>query len=91
MSAHAFFFTMRLADDAGSDDMLNDLTASVLRHVGYAPAAIGALTDEVRAGIATGKAAGTEYDLQFRAHDGEIEIIVSRDDRAVFRTSRRCS
>ena len=89
MSDHDFIFTLRLADDAGSDEMVKDLTTSVLRHVGYALSALGELIDLVRAGIAKERAAGAEYDLQFRAHEGQIEIVVSRDDQTVFHTSRR--
>ena len=69
--------------------MLNDLTVSVLRHVGCAAGVIGELTDEVREGVATGRETGAECDVQFLAHEGQIEIVVSRDDRAVFRTCRR--
>ena len=88
MSDHEFLFTLRLPDEAGLDGMLRDLMASVFRHLGYAAAAIDELTDEVRAGIAGERAAGVAYDVRFRAHDGRIHVIVSRDGRASFRTSR---
>lgn len=89
MSDHDFLFTLRLADDGSSDQMLSDLTASVLRHVGYTPAEIGELSDEVRKGLVKGRVAGAEYGLQFRAHGGELDITVSQGDRRLFRTSRR--
>jgi hypothetical protein len=89
VSDHDFLFTLRLADDGTSDQMLSDLTASVLRHVGYTPAEIDELLRQVRAGIAKGRAAGAEYGLQFRAHAGELDITVLLGDRRLFQTSRR--
>jgi len=89
VSDHDFLFTLRLSDDGSSDQMLSELTASVLRHVGYTPAEIGELAGEVHAGIVKGRAAGDEYGLQFRAHAGELQIAVSQGDRRIFHTSRR--
>ena len=89
MSDHDFIFTLRLADNAGWDEMVNDLTTSVLLHLGYTPSALDELSGLIRAGLAKERAAGAEYDLQFRAHEGQIEIVVSRDDQTVFHTARR--
>jgi hypothetical protein len=91
VSDHDFVFTLRLADDAGWDEMVNDLTTSVLRHLGYTPSVLDELSGLVRAGFANEKdrAAGAEYDLGFRAHEGQIEIVVHRDEQTVFHTSRR--
>ena len=89
MSDHDFLFTLRVPENGQLDAMLNELTASVLRHVGYAAGDIAELGGQIRAGIERGRSAGAEYDVQFRAHAGEIEIIVSQGDRHVFRTARR--
>ena len=89
MSDHDFLFTLRLPDDGRLDAMLGELTTSVLRHVGYAAGDIAELGREIRAGIERGKSASAEYGVQFRAHGGELEIIVSQGDRSVFRAARR--
>ena len=89
MSDHDFLFTLRVPENGQLDAMLNELTASVLRHVGYAAGDIAELGGQIRAGIERGRSAGAEYGVQFRAHAGEIEIIVSQGDRHVFRTARR--
>ena len=89
MSDHDFLFTLRVPENGQLDAMLSELTVSVLRHVGYTPGDIAELGGEIRAGIARGRSAGAEYGVAFRAHAGEIEIIVSQGDRHVFRTARR--
>jgi hypothetical protein len=86
-----FLFSLRLSDDGHLAEMLGDLTASVLRHVGVTPGEMADLGGQLRAGIAQGREGGAEYDVQFRAHNGEIDITVSRGNRPVFRTSRRLS
>ena len=89
MSDHDFLFTLRVPENGQLDAMLNELTASVLRHVGYAAGDIAEIGSQIRAGIERGRSAGAEYGVQFRAHAGEIEIIVSQGDHHVFRTARR--
>jgi hypothetical protein len=86
---HDFLFTLRVPENGRLDAMLSDLTTSVLRHVGYAAGDIAELGGQIRAGLAESRSAGAEYDVQFRAHAGELEIIVSQGDRHVFRAARR--
>jgi hypothetical protein len=89
VSDHDFLFTLRFPENGRLDDMLSDLTASVLRYVGYTAGDIAELAGQIRAGIERGQSAGDEYGVQFRAHAGELEVIVSQGDHHVFRAARR--
>jgi len=89
VSDHDFLFTLRIPENGRLDAMLSDLTTTVLRHVGYAAGDIATLVGEIRAGIEEHRSASAEYGVQFRAHAGELEIIVSQGDRHVFRAARR--
>src|SRR5256886_6350009 len=51
VSDHDFLFTLRVPENGQLDAMLNELTASVLRHVGYAAGDIAELGGQIRAGI----------------------------------------
>ena len=86
MADHEFLFALQTSDDGRFDGMLSDLANSVLRHAGYAAAVIDQLGRELRAGVARRRTAG-DCDVQFRAHAGELEIIVSQGGRHIFRTS----
>ena len=94
MPDHEFLFALHLSDIGRQDGieeidgMLSDLMNSVLRHAGYTAGTIAQLAAELRAGVARGRTPG-ECDVQFRAHAGELEIVVSQGDRRIFRTSRR--
>ncbi len=52
MSDQDFFFALDVSGDPASDQMLADLARTVLGHVGYAGAAIDALTGELRGALA---------------------------------------
>lgn len=91
MAALDFVFTLHLSADGRLDEtrMLNDLTTTVLRHAGYAEPSTAAVVAELDAGIAAGRTGGVGCDVEFRAHDGEIAIVVSQGSRTIYRLSRR--
>jgi hypothetical protein len=88
---HEFLFALHLSDEAGAAEtggMLSDLAHSVLVHAGYAEAVIAEVGGALRAGLARAGVVG-ECDVQFRAHAGELEILVSHNGRRIFQTTRR--
>ena len=89
MAGPEFIFTLHLSEDGRFDEMLGDLANTVLRHAGYPERSIAAVADQLRAGVATGRARGVGCDVDFRAHAGELEIVVSQGGRRVYRTSQR--
>jgi hypothetical protein len=82
-------FAMHFPEDGRFEEMLQDLTTSVLRHAGYKGRAATALAAEISAGVANGCRPGSAYDVEFRAHAGELVLVVSQGGRRIFHTSRR--
>jgi hypothetical protein len=86
--SHEFLFAVRLSGRPEAA-MLDDLTATILKFVGCAAA-----VKEISAGLAAGvgdsrPGAAGSFDVQFRAHAGELEVVVSRGDQRIWQTSRR--
>jgi hypothetical protein len=89
VSEHDFLFLLRLPGTGRFGPMLADLTENVLRHLGFTPAAIVEIGEEVRAGLPSGEAAGGDLEVRFQARGGAIEIVVSTRGRQIVRASRR--
>ena len=89
MPDHEFLFTLRLSRHDGLDQMLREVTTSLLSHVGYGGETIAEIGGQVQAGVERGSAAGDTYAVQFRAHAGELGISISQGERRIFSTSRR--
>lgn len=89
MPDHDFVFALDLSDEPHFDTMLGDLAGSVLKYVGYQPAAVeelrGALKGALSAGVSNGQ---SRCDVRFRAHSGELVITVAYSGRAEWRTTR---
>ena len=89
MAALEFTFTLHLSEDGRFEEMLSDLTATVLRQAGCSERSIAAVTADLRTGVATGRRRGLGCDVEFRAHGDEIAIAVSQAGRSVYRKSHR--
>ena len=88
MPSPEFLFAVRLSGrpEAG---MLDDLTATILKFVGCA-AAVKEISAGLAAGVAgTPRGGADAFDVQFRAHAGELEVVVSRGGDPIWQTSRR--
>lgn len=69
--------------------MLDELTATILKFVGCA-AAVKEISAGLAAGVAGAPRDGADsFDVQFRAHAGELEVVVSRGGDRIWQTSRR--
>jgi hypothetical protein len=69
--------------------MLAELTTAVLRHLGYQPGEVAELIGVLEGAMASALANGRrECQVAFRAHDGELHLAISFDDRVQWRTSR---
>ncbi len=89
MPESEFVFTVHLSEDRRFDEMLGDLTRTVMRHAGYADAAIAAVSSELTRGVADARARVAGCDIEFRAHAGELVIVVTQGGRRILRTSHR--
>lgn len=92
MSDHEFLFALELSDEKTFDAMLTELTHAVLVHVGFATAAIDELSGALHSALADGTATGRRRcHVRFLAHAGELQILVTCDGGAEWRTTRRLS
>ncbi len=89
MSDRDFFFALDVSGEPADDQMLAEVTRTVLGHVHYASSAIDALTSELRGALADQAAHdGTRRcQVRFRAERGHLEIVVSGAGRAEWRTT----
>lgn len=78
MSDHDFLFALDLSDEPHFDRMLQELSAAVLRYVGFDARRADAATGELRSALAAGAAGGHRHcDIRFRAAAGALRISVA--------------
>ena len=84
-----FFFALELSDEAPFDAMLNQVATAVFGYAGYSGQHLTDVAALLRRELAAGAAAGHHRcDVQFRAHDGELQITVSYPGRPEWRIAR---
>ena len=89
MAAHEFLFALDLPDHAAFDEMLAEVTRSVLGHVGYACDAIPELVAWLHAALTQGGShASSRCRVQFSAHAGQLQIVVSHGGGREWRAKR---
>jgi hypothetical protein len=87
--AHEFLFAMQLSDEPHFDSMVIELARAVLLYVGYQAPAIDELGDVLSRAIAKGASNGhRRCEVRFRAHEGEMQIVVSYAGGGEWRTTR---
>lgn len=88
MSVQDFFFSLDVAGDPASDQMLADVARSVLGQAGYASSAIDAVTGQLRRALVERVSDGQRRcEVRFRSEAGQLEIVVSGAGRAEWRAS----
>jgi hypothetical protein len=86
--AHEFLFALEFSSQGVASSLLGDLAAQVLTHVGC-PADVPELTDALEQAVAKGAFGGERRcDVQFRAANGTLEILVSSNGGRVWQTTR---
>ena len=89
MAAADFTFSMHLGEGVRFDEMLRDLAGAVLRHVGYSAGSIAAIVDDMTGRVGAVRRRGIDCDVEFRAHGGHLEIVVSQAAVRVYHTQHR--
>jgi hypothetical protein len=88
VSDQDFFFALDVSADPADDQMLAEVTRTVLGHVGYAGSAIDALAGQLKGALADRVADGKRRcEVRFRSEAGQLEILVSGAGRADWRTT----
>ena len=89
MSDQDFLFALDVSGDPADDQMLNDVTRTVLGHVGYESGAADALAAELHGALVERRAGGNgRCEIRFRSESGQLEVVVSGAGRADWRTTR---
>lgn len=82
-----FLFSMKVAGRDAFDGVLDDVAATVFRHVGCGSAVVADLVKELHAVVIPGADEGEGFDVQFRAHAGVCEVVVFARRRELWRLS----
>jgi len=89
VSDHDFLFALDLSDERHFDTMLGELADTVLKYVGYQPAAVEELCSAIKQALLSGTVNGQgRCDVRFRAQAGELVITVAYPGRDEWRTTR---
>jgi hypothetical protein len=86
VAAYEFYFAIELSGPDASTDLLRELASRVLGQAGCSGEDVSAVVDAVRQAVAGNTAAGgPRCGVRFHADSDQIEIVVSSDDRLLWR------
>ena len=92
MPSPDFFFSLEFSSQGVPATLLTELAAHVLSRVGSSGEAVPGLGDALQQAVAANEASGERRcDVQFRAHGGTLEILVSSNGGRIWQTSRQLS
>jgi hypothetical protein len=87
MGSHDFFFALEFSSQGAPVSLVEDLAANVFRHVGCAPEHAEELTEALETAAENGSIGGDRRcDVQFRARNGTLEVLVSSNGGRVWQT-----
>jgi hypothetical protein len=88
VSTQDFFFALEFSSQGVSAELLVELAAHVLNHVGSADAAVPELTDALKTAVEKGTAIGLHRcDIQFRGSPNKLDILVTSNGGRIWQTS----
>lgn len=87
MASHDFFFALEVSSQGAPPALVDDLAEQVLRHVGCSLGDAPELMTIVKQAVGGGSVGQRRCDVQFRAHDGALEILVSSNGGHLWQTS----
>jgi len=85
---HQFYFSLELSSQGVQASLVEELAAQVLEHVGCSREEIPELAGALEQAVAGNAFGERRCDLQFRAHNGKLEILVSSNGGRILQTSR---
>jgi hypothetical protein len=88
VAAHQFYFSLELSSQGVEASLVEELAAQVLEHVGCSREEIPELADALERAVARNAFGERRCDVQFRAQNGTLEILVSSNGGRIFQTSR---
>jgi len=86
---HPFLFAVTVPNQGGFDEMLADVAACVLNHLGFAAPTIADILGELRGALARGAAEGAfDSETRFAVEAEMLVIVVSYPGGREWRTAR---
>lgn len=87
MASHDFFFALEFSSQGAPASLVEDLAANVFRHVGAAAEHAEGLTQALQDATAKGAiGADRRCDIQFRARNGMLEVLVTSNAGRIWQT-----
>ena len=87
MAPHDFFFALEFSSQGAPAALVEDLAASVFRHVGCAQEHVEGLRDALEQAAEPGASGGARRcDIQFRARNGDLEVLITSNGGRVWQT-----
>ena len=87
MAPHDFFFAIEFSSQGAPAALVEDLAASVFRHVGCAQEHVEGVRAALEQAVEPGAAGGTRRcDVQFRARNGNLEVLITSNGGRVWQT-----
>jgi hypothetical protein len=89
VAAPEFYFALEFSSQGVPAGLLGELASQVLDHLGCRDGSAPDLPEALQEAVASGvTSAGDRCDVQFRAHGGTLEILVSRNGGRIWQASR---
>jgi len=89
--SNEFVFAMRVAGHDRFDGVLGEVAETVFRHLGLPATAVTELTARLNALVSAHAPGESELDVQFTAHAGSCELVVTAGSREIWREKIRTS
>ena len=87
MGSHDFFFSLEFSSQGAPASLVEDLAANVFRHVGCALEHVEGLSAALSKAMEKSPGAGERRcDVQFRAQNGALEVLVTSNGGRIWQT-----
>lgn len=85
MASHDFFFALEFSSQGAPAPLVEELASQVLKYVGCPPAPVPEMTAALERAVEKTAAGGERRcDVQFRAHNGKMDILITSNGGRVF-------
>lgn len=77
MASPEFFFTLEFSSQGVPAPLIQELAEQVFRFVGGGHGSMAALTEALSRATAATAGGASRCDVQFRAHDGKLDLLIT--------------
>ena len=87
MAAHDFYFALEFSSQGAPASLIEDLAGHVFKYVHCAESHVEGLSGALERATAPSANGPGRCDVQFRAQNGELEVLVSSNGGRIWQTS----